>query len=212
MKDHQKKVIIDALKQAYKNTLDEQDIYRNIMEQQKEAGNLEYIELLPKLGWVGFLERMDCETAPPCHQEREKILKRDSKDCLPQIKIRRIEDWDIQVSTYFLGEVVDQCKRLKSIAKFLEILNASPEDSFVNSLYGFWKEYDIRMTLAKEEKELGNYSEANELKQTAKAYSDTFDIFSKNAEEILHRQKNMAKEDNDRLLELIKSLEKISEV
>lgn len=206
MKDHQKKVIIDALKQAYKNTLDEQDIYRNSMEQQKEAGNLEYIELLPKLGWVGFLERMDCETAPPCHQEREEILKRESKDCLPQIKIRQIEDWDIQVRTYFLGEVVDQCKRLKSIAKFLEILNASPEDSFVNSLYGFWEKYDIRITLAKEEKELGNHSKANELKQSANAYASLFDFYAKNAEEILNRQECMTEEDKKSIGELIKNV------
>jgi len=178
MKDHEKDKIIAALKVANDNTLIEQDFHRERIDIMEKIGNKNYYKELPSIGWNGVSSAMQDECSPPCSQERKKYLDQNWNEIPTRLQLEKIEDTDIRIHTYFLGEVVEHTQRIRSIAKFLEVLNASPDDGFCNFLYNYWVKHNVCTQLANEQLEMGNEEKAAKMKVNANVMGKVFDIFA----------------------------------
>lgn len=178
MTKHEKEKIESALILAYENTLKEQDIHRERIEVMKEKGTKDYLEKLPSMGWKGVNEAMSGECYPACDQDRLEYLNQHCDDDLFYIKVCQIDDEDIRHRTYFLRDVVEHCNRIKSMAKFLEVLEASPTDHYANLLYGYWKRHNILTQLAKERCGVGDKEQEKQMKQRAKTMRKIFEVFA----------------------------------
>ncbi len=176
--------IVAALKDAYDDTLKEQDVHRDRIEVMEECGNKDYLKILPSIGWDGIAKSMAGECWPPSDEERKNLLDQEHDEAPSRIQINQIEDEDIRFHTYFLGEVTDHCKRIKAMAKFYEVLGSHPEDAFANLLCRLWVNQDICIQLANEQQEAGNEEICNDLLQVANAAQEVFDVFAKDPEKL----------------------------
>ncbi len=100
----------------------------------KGRGNEDYLKTLPTMGWDGIAEAMADECWPASHKERKAFLEQDWDEIPSRVQIDKIDDGDIRASTYFLGEVVEQCQRIKAHAKFNEVLG-SPQRTYSQTNY-----------------------------------------------------------------------------
>ena len=180
MTKQEKERIKAALDTAYENTLKEQDVHSERIDAMEKIGNMDYFDVLPSLGWVGIAAQMSEECSPADGQDRKRFLDQDWSEVPSRVRIDRIEDKVIMSGTYFLGRVVEHCYRIKSWAKFLEILGASPEDWFANYLYRFWERHNILSQLADEQEEVGNMEKADRLRVGAAFTLVFFDKIAKN--------------------------------
>ena len=178
MNDNEKNKKIAALKVANDNTLVEQDFHRERIETMGKIGNKNYYKELPSIGWDGVSSAMQDECSPPCSQERKKYLDQNWDEIPTRLQLENIEDTDIRSHTYFLGEVVEHTQRIKSIAKFLEVLNASPDDRFCDLLYTYWVKHNVCTQLANEQLEIGNEKKAATMKVSANVMAKVFGILA----------------------------------
>ena len=176
MNSTEKKAVLASLEAAYQSTLDEQDVHRDRIAVMKDAGNSGYLDKLPLMKWRGIAKAMIDERSPPCHQDRDSYLGRESVQYPRRIQLDQIEDNEIRFSTYHLGEVVDHCERIKAVAKFCEVLEASPDDKYANLLFNIWEKQSIVSILADEQKEVGNQDREQSMREIAEATEELFDI------------------------------------
>ena len=199
MNEQEKQKIEASLKIAYDNTIKEQDFYGDRITVMEEVGNKDYLKKLPSTGWDGIAEAMANECWPADYEDREKYLGQNWEEVPSRILIDQIEDKDIRCSTYFLGEVVEQCHRIKAIAKFFEFLGANPDDPFAGMLFGFWVKYSVLFQLATEQLEAGGQKKAESLREVAEATAEVVGLFCEDPE---ISEKIPAKEIPDSLIEL----------
>jgi len=119
MNEQEKQEVVAELKAAHDRTLLEQDVHRDRIAVMEKCGNKDYLQKLPSLGWAGIAEAMADEQWPATHEERKELLDQRGDEIPSRIQIDQIEDEDIRFHTYFLGEVVEHCHRIKAMAKFL---------------------------------------------------------------------------------------------
>jgi len=156
MTKQEKAQILHAIKIADDNALKEQDVHRDRIKAMETIGNKDYLKKLPSMKWKGIAKLMAGECSPPCHQDREKYLGEEFDEAPSRIQLDKVEDSDIRASTYFLGEVTDHCKRIKVMAKFLEVLNAERDDEYAGLLFSFWVKHSVVSQLAKDRQEAGD--------------------------------------------------------
>ncbi len=176
MNKKEKEQILAAIKAADDNAFSEQDTHRGRITAMESVGNKDYLKTLPDMGWEGIAKAMVDERSPPCQQDRLKYLGRELDEAPSRIQLDQIEDEDIRHHTYFLGEVADHCERIKASAKFLENLNASPDDRYAGLLFSFWYEHSVVSQLAAEQKEAGNHDNEQAMREIAKSTEELFDI------------------------------------
>ena len=171
-----------ALKVAYDNAIKEQDVHCDRATRMESIGNRDYLKTLPTMGWTGIAKEMAEECWPASHEERKVFLDQSWEEIPSQIQIDKIDDQDIRASTFFLGEVVEHCHRIKSQAKFNEVLGSHPRDPFANQLYRIWTMHSFFTQFTEEQLASGNNEVGNSMLQLAKATEGIFDLFAKDPE------------------------------
>jgi|GEM_PF-5155489 len=179
MNEQEKQQIISALKAACDNTLKEQDIHRDRITVMKKIGNKDYLETLPIMGWDGINEAMADERSPISDKDRKTYLDQGWNETPFAIQVKKIEDEDIRNKTYCLDIYVEQCKRIKCVAKWLEMLGTSPDEPFAGFLYNFWAWHSVLSQLAQEQRDAGHDEMADGLQSAAKATAVVIDMFAK---------------------------------
>ena len=174
MNKKEKKEILATLDAAYQNTLDEQDVHRDRITVMKDAENEDYLKTLPSMTWKGVAKMMSDECWPATHKEREDFLGQNWDEIPSRLQIDQIEDSDIRSRTYFLGEVVEQCHRIKAHAKFLEILGSPPKDLFANQLFRIWTMHTYFSQFANEQFDSGDDEKGLEMLQLAEVMGGNF--------------------------------------
>jgi len=170
MKKKEQQQVLAILKGAINNSRKEQDAYIGRIAALKVKGNSDYLKKLSSMGWNGIAEAMADERYPAKDQDYDENPN--------SIKVDLIENFDIRCSTNFLNEIVEHTCRIKSRARFVELLCAQPEDPYASMLYGFWVKHNVYSQLALEQTEEGNTNKADTLMQVANAWSGAFEVFA----------------------------------
>jgi len=172
--------ILTALKYAYNDTIEKQNICRDRLDVMEQFGNKAYLKNLPFIRWDCISKDMADECWPATHQDRQKHLNQNFDEIPSYIQIQRIEDDEIRSRTYFLGEVVDHYHRIKSMAKFYEIFCSSPKDQIANMFLGLWIKHNVGSQLANEQLESGNQQESDSMLLLADTARNYFDFLAEN--------------------------------
>ena len=192
MTRQEKQQIEAALIAAKDNTIKEQVIHRERISIMEKCGNKDYLMKPLTINWNNINEAMADECYPANCRNRETILEQNRDEAPSRILIDQIEDKDIRGRVYFLNEFVEHCHRIKASAKFFEVLNADPEDSFSYLLFKLWSANNVYLQLAREQLEAGNQEKAKDLQQVAEAAGKVFDILIKDPEALKHKLKILA--------------------
>ncbi len=182
MTKQEKAQILHAIKIADDNALKEQDMHRDRIKAMETIGNKDYLKKPPSMKWKGVAKLMSDECWPATYKEREDFLGQNWDEIPSRLQIDQIEDSDIRSRTYFLGEVIEQCQRIKAHAKFNEILGSHPRDPFANLLYGIWTMHSFCTQFSKEQFDTGNDEKGQEMLQLAEVMGEFFELLTKDSE------------------------------
>lgn len=177
MAKEKQKSIIEALKRAELASLDEQDRYREIIEDDSKAQSPVMKDNFIEYGWDALNTAMaDC-CHPPISDERLRLLKVNYDQELNRIKLEQILDKDVRFTTHFLNEIVEHTQRLRSMAKFIERVGTLQGKAGL--IFGFWCNWSSYQVLHAEALEMGKQDAAEGLLQLSEATAGLIDLFLK---------------------------------
>ena len=171
----QKNAALDKIKGQENKSLEEQDVYREMMEKYKGGEEKVIHNKITELGLNGIKVSLSSELFPPCHQEREEILGIKYNEAVAYKRIKSIEDFDISAALYFYNELADHTQRLRAMAKFMELLGGLTCTSEL--IMNFWVTGLMHRELLKEAEVLGLVDKIKGLTEVIEAYDTTCKIF-----------------------------------
>lgn len=173
-KKNPKEKMLNALKEATEATIQEQDVYRNIIDKNEKTGLMDHHPGLCKGGWKEVLSVMgDCRF-PPYDEERNRFLNLGHDQSLHYIKLQEIEDFDIRAMTYFLNRTIEQTQRLHAMAMFCKRLGHLRGRG---NIFGGWARRSAIGILKQEAEEMGMKAEAKTIGQILKSDDGIGDFF-----------------------------------
>ena len=176
MNEQQAQAVCQALKRTAQKALEEQDRWRERIDAMKGIGSMDVTDRLVELGWKGIRRLMEGEYSPATHQDREKIRGLSWEDEPFRVRLSQIEDERVRVNLYFLNEIIEQHQRIRSIARFLEVVGAHPESRGANRAFAWWKRHSVYEQLAHEAADDGDETQAESRSKCAEVAADVYDI------------------------------------